>query len=288
MVLLAMLGSLVGFPASAAAASPGDLVVSGTGSGSARLDLAAPVTIPCCAYDFMGAGQNPRVEITGFTFEAATTPTYVGFALQRVDDGSIVVGAVDVVAMGLETMTALAQIKKADAPVPAGSYILHLLSDVPVTLRIQASGLAEDVVVNVSEHQAVSASMFDLQPSVGGADASLEGRRTVELGTDAALLIQVIRHEASEVVAYSRTQQCLRQNNDPCETVQRRATGAAGPMVATAAGRVLSSVYTRDSTLAIPAPGTSEAVFSAQAVAARNEATGFLLILEMPPPLVAG
>ncbi|MDQ3992009.1 MAG: hypothetical protein M3245_06860 [Actinomycetota bacterium] len=240
------------------------------------MDVPEGVSIPCCSYSFNGSG----LDIEGFEFWAAESPAYVGFALERLPEGDLVVGALDVVAMGLDVIPALVQLSETNDEIPPGLYRLHLFSDVQVELRVEARGLSGDIVVDRWEPEPLWSRIVELTPTAADARVSLETRQTVEV-SPTSLVVQITRLQA-EVVLYDRVQHCIRRNNDPCQFVHHSDSDSAVHAVSGKSGVLLMTTYTRDRFGSRPPSGRSEAVFTAQAAAASVAADGFVLVLNLP------
>lgn len=173
-------------PARAQTRAPGEIVLTGDSSVSAEMRLEHPVRLRCCV--LFGDDSGGRMVFRIIGMEVETSGTFAGFAIERVRDGRIMKGAVRVPAMDLDdgTVPAHASFGRARR-LPPGDYRIHLLTDGPSTVRIEAEGAPDDLRLTRPRPSSVSASLVTLATESG--PQKVQDRVPIEVRAGATVVL---------------------------------------------------------------------------------------------------
>lgn len=274
---LVLAGTLIAtllIPAGVAASSARE-VIELRGSRDAFVDVffASSVRITCC--DIRYADNPPRFVQEGFTQE--TEGAYVGFAIERLPQEKLVVGGVRIPSMDLGSLRlpALAQLARGGRLSP-GRYRIHLLTDGPSIVRIEARGLESPWVLRPTNPSPVAAQLIQLIPPAG---LGGHGRITVSLGESIVLLATQVETQGGQVdyVNHCITNEAMLcqigEEDDETESTETYPCAGCG-----ASGLAIFDVIRSHR---LPPAGQYEAAFSVATAGAATEMQGFVLVFGM-------
>jgi hypothetical protein len=129
------------------------------GKKSAHIDVSidSPLRVTCC---HLRDSRTGRVIVDEMV--SSVGGTYAGFAVERLSDRRVVVGALRVPEMDIEgwDIPFIATLVKGGVLVP-GSYRIHLLADGPAKVQIEMEGMGRNVLLHPRESTPTTVQIHD-------------------------------------------------------------------------------------------------------------------------------
>lgn len=255
-------------PAGAGDRPRGEFVLRGDRSASVDVTLRRPVRLTCCRPVEQMVDGQASLRVAGFSVE--TEGTYAGFAVERVRDGRMMRGAVRIPSMDLEDgrMPTYVSFGR-DSRLRPGRYRIHLLTDGPSVVRIEAAGLARSMALAPERPTKVAAELVTMATTGGPEQA--QARVPVDV-TKRSTVLLASKTEGDYAQAHYLGQ-CIVEPGGQCSEEEHYDTWVS-PASGGGGGNKLD-MFERGTF----EPGSYEAVFIAGSIGAPQGAYGFVLVL---------